>query len=136
MPRLPGFSDTIDRASEACPFRLVAAPARGYLNTTFTETPGSIEREGRPRVKVHPQAAAQLGVVEGARLRLGNDLGSVVVEVQVCEGQQPEILIVESIWPNAAFEEGRGINHLVSANPGPPKGGAVFHDTAVWARRA
>jgi anaerobic selenocysteine-containing dehydrogenase len=136
MPRLPGFSDTIDRASEACPFRLVAAPARGYLNTTFTETPGSIQREGRPRVKVHPQAAAQLGVVEGARLRLGNDLGSVVVEVQVCEGQQPEILIVESIWPNAAFEEGRGINHLVSADPGPPKGGAVFHDTAVWARPA
>jgi len=136
MPRLPGFSDTIDRASEACPFRLVAAPARGYLNTTFTETPGSIQREGRPLVKVHPQAAAQLGVVEGARLRLGNDLGSVVVEVQVCDGQQPEILIVESIWPNAAFEEGRGINHLVSADPGPPKGGAVFHDTAVWARPA
>jgi anaerobic selenocysteine-containing dehydrogenase len=74
MPRLPGFSDTIDRASEACPFRLVAAPARGYLNTTFTETPGSIEREGRPRVKVHPQAAAQLGVVEGARRRRGAGL--------------------------------------------------------------
>ena len=136
MPRLPGFSDTIDRASEACPFRLVAAPARGYLNTTFTETPGSIEREGRPRVKVHPAAAAQLGVVEGARLRLGNDLGSVVVEVQVCDGQQPEILIVESIWPNAAFEEGMGINTLVSADPGPPRGGAVFHDTAIWMRPA
>ena len=33
---------------------------------------------------------------------------------------------------NAAFEEGTGINTLTSADPGPPIGGAVFHDTAVW----
>jgi anaerobic selenocysteine-containing dehydrogenase len=133
MPRLPGHIETIDRASEARPFRLVAAPARSYLNSTFTETPGSIAREGRPRVKIHPDAAGRLGVGEGDRLRLGNDLGSIVVEVEIFDGLQPEVLVVESIWPNAAFEEGRGVNHLISADPGPPKGGAVFHDTAVWA---
>jgi hypothetical protein len=43
---------------------------------------------------------------------------------------------VESIWPNSAFEEGRGINLLTSAEPGPPAGGAVFHDTAVWVAAA
>jgi anaerobic selenocysteine-containing dehydrogenase len=119
---LPGHIETIDRASEARPFRLVAAPARSYLNSTFTETPGSIAREGRPRVKIHPDAAGRLGVGEGDRLRLGNDLGSIVVEVEIFDGLQPEVLVVESIWPNAAFEEGRGVNHLISADPGPPFG--------------
>ena len=52
------------------------------------------------------------------------------------DGLQPDVVIVESIWPNAAFEEGLGINTLVSADPGAPRGGAVFHDTAVWLRPA
>jgi hypothetical protein len=44
------------------------------------------------------------------------------------------VVVVESIWPNSAFAEGIGINLLVSAEPGLPKGGAVFHDTAIWVR--
>ena len=51
-------------------------------------------------------------------------------------GQQRGTVIVESIWPNTAFEEGIGINTLTSAAPGYPNGGAVFHDTAVWVRGA
>jgi hypothetical protein len=49
---------------------------------------------------------------------------------------QRGVVVVEGIWPNAAFEEGIGINALVSADAGLPNGGAVFHDTAVWVRAA
>jgi hypothetical protein len=45
---------------------------------------------------------------------------------------QKDVIVVESVWPNAAFEEGIGINALISAEAGAPNGGAVFHDTAVW----
>ena len=48
------------------------------------------------------------------------------------DGVQRDVIVVESVWPNAAFEEGIGINALISAEPGAPNGGAVFHDTAVW----
>ena len=51
-------------------------------------------------------------------------------------GRRRKTVIVEGIWPNHAFEEGIGINALTSADPGRPNGGAVFHDTAVWVRRA
>ena len=44
--------------------------------------------------------------------------------------------VVEGIWPNRDFEGGVGINALTSADPGPPLGGAVFHDTAIWVRKA
>ena len=136
LPRLPGHHDIIDAANEAHPFRLVTAPARNYLNTSFTETPTSRAREGRPTVKIHPEACARLGIAAGDRVRLGNARGSVVVHAEAFDGLQPEVVVVESVWPNAAFEEGVGINALTSAEPGPPRGGAVFHDTAIWIRPA
>jgi anaerobic selenocysteine-containing dehydrogenase len=136
LPRLPGHHDVIDAADGERPFRLVTAPARNYLNSSFTETPTSLAREGRPTVKIHPEACARLGVAEGDRLRLGNDRGTVVVHAEAFDGLQPEVVVVEGIWPNAAFEEGIGINALTSAEPGRPRGGAVFHDTAIWIRPA
>ncbi len=135
MPALPDHVSTIDEADAEHPFRLVAAPARNYLNTTFTETPTSVKREGRPTVLIHPRDCQALGIDTGDRVRLGNRLASVVVHAKRFDGVQTGVVIVESIWPNYAFEEGVGINALVSADPGPPNGGAVFHDTAIWIKQ-
>ncbi len=136
LPRLPDHADVIDKATEEKPFRMVTAPARNYLNTSFTETPTSIKREGRPTVMVHPDDASSLGFGDAARVRLGNEQGSVVLHAALFDGLQPGVVIVESVWPNHAYEEGLGINTLVSAESPPPNGGAVFHDTAVWLRKA
>ncbi|MDX1540074.1 MAG: molybdopterin oxidoreductase family protein [Geminicoccaceae bacterium] len=136
MPALPDHMPVIDERDEEHPFRLVAAPARNFLNTSFTETPTSRAKERRPTVLVHPDDAVRLGLEAGARVRLGNRRGSVVLHLEVREGQQPGTVVVESIWPKDGFEEGLGINALVSADPAPPNGGAVFHDTAVWLRPA
>jgi hypothetical protein len=42
------------------------------------------------------------------------------------------VLIAESIWPNDAFPDGRGINTLTGADSIAPYGGAAFHDNRVW----
>jgi anaerobic selenocysteine-containing dehydrogenase len=135
MPVLPDQM-AFDAPNEAHPFRLVAAPARSFLNTSFTETPGSAAREKRPTALMHPQDCAALLVTEGDRVRLGNTRGSVVVHAKPFTGVQPGVVIVEGIWPNHAFEEGIGINTLTSADRGYPNGGGCFHDTAIWIRRA
>jgi len=114
----------------------VPAPSRSFLNTSFNNTPSSIAREGRPTALVHPEALATLGLTDGDRIRIGNGQGSVVVHARAAGGMQPRVVIVEGIWPNHAFEEGIGINTLISAAPGYPNGGGCFHDTAIWARRA
>jgi anaerobic selenocysteine-containing dehydrogenase len=124
----------IDESTREKPFRLVAAPARQFLNTSFTELATSRRREGRPTAMIHPQDAARLGIGEGDKVRLGNALGEVVVHARLFDGLQPGVVVVESIWPNADFVGGIGINALVSDDPAPPLGGAVFHDTAVWVR--
>ncbi len=136
MPVLPDHLDVIDNATADKPYRLVAAPARTFLNSTFTETPGSLAREKRPTVLVHPRDCASLGVTEGDRVVLGNERGEVIVHVKPQEGQQPGVVVVEGIWPNKYFDNGLGINAITSSQPGWPNGGAVFHDTAVWMRRA
>ncbi len=134
MPRLPDHWESYDLATERHPFRLVTAPARQFLNTSFTETPGSRKREVRPTARLHPADAQGLGVGLGDLLRLGNARGEVLLHAEIGEGQQPGTIIVESVWPNAAFEGGIGINALTSDDPAFPNGGAVFHDTAVWVR--
>ena len=132
MPELPDQWDSIDAASAEHPYRLVTAPARSFLNTTFTETPGSRRREGRPTALLHAEDMAALGLTDGDEARLGNRQGSVRLHVRSAPGQQRGVVVVESLWPNAAFAEGIGINVLTSDAPAAPNGGAVFHDTAVW----
>jgi len=134
MPELPDHWAVIEEASDELPFRLVTAPARNYLNSSFTETPTSIRREVRPHVKLHPEDAAKLGVADGQKVRLGNRRGTVLLHAQHYAGVRRGVAIVESVWPNAAFEEGIGINALTGADPGGVIGGGCFHDNAIWIR--
>ncbi len=134
MPSLPDHFAATDGLSDDRPFRLVAAPARSFLNTTFTETAKSRKREGRPTALLHPQDAARLGVAEGDLVRLGNERGETLLHAKLFDGLQPGVVIVESIWTHEYFAGGVGINALVSDEPAMPAGGAVFHDTTVWVK--
>ncbi|MEE8393545.1 MAG: molybdopterin-dependent oxidoreductase, partial [Rhodospirillales bacterium] len=134
MPELPGHMDVIDKADADRPFRMVTAPAHDFLNTTFNETDTSREKEGRPTVLIHPEDCAELDIADGAMVRLGNRQGSVMVHARHFEGLQRGVIVVETIWPDASYVEGVGINVLTSSDVVAPAGGAAFHDTAVWVR--
>ena len=132
LPSFPDHVAVIDDCNPERPFRLIAAPSRSFLNTSFNNTPSSVAREGRPTALVHPEILTRLGLADGDRIRIGNQRGSIVVHARAFDGLQTRVVIVEGLWPNDAFEEGIGINLLTSADPGLPRGGAVFHDTSVW----
>jgi len=136
MPDFPDHVAAIDDGDPARPFRMVPAPSRSFLNTSFNNIPSGVAREGRPTAMVHPAVLARLGLADGDRIRLGNDKGSVVVHARAFDGLQQRVIVVEGLWPNQAFEEGVGINILTSAEPGLPRGGGVFHDTSVWLKPA
>ena len=136
MPALPDHMTVIEESDGEHPFRLVTAPAHGYLNTSFTETPTSRKSEARPSLRLHPDDAAALGLEEGDLARVGNRRDSIRLHARLGNGMQPGVVVIESIWPNGAFVDGLGVNALVSAERGYPAGGAVYHDTAVWIRPA
>ncbi|MFW5681192.1 MAG: molybdopterin-containing oxidoreductase family protein, partial [Pseudomonadota bacterium] len=135
LPNFPDHCPVIDERSADYPFRLIAGPAREFLNTSFTEMRTSRAKMGRPTLLIHPDDAAAAGIADGDPVRIGNRLGSVLLHAELRTGGLPGTLTVESIWPNDAFVEGIGINRLISADPAPPARGAVFHDTAVWLRK-
>ncbi len=136
MPKLPDHFAIVDAADADRPFRMVTGPSRSFLNSSFTETPGSRKQAGRPTARLAAADCDRLGIADGQRVRIGNGRGSLVLHAERFDGLPQGVVMVESIWPNGAFEEGIGINLLTSADPGPPLGGAVFHDTAVWLRPA
>ena len=136
MPKLPDHMAAIEAADDDHPYRLVTAPSRNYLNSTFTETKTSRDREGRPTVLIHPEDMTFLDLDEGDRVRVGNRRGDIVVHASRFAGLQRGVVIIESIWPNGAYEEGLGVNALIGADAAPPLGGAVFHDSAVWLKSA
>ena len=135
MPVLPDHLEVIDSATPDKPFRLVTAPARTFLNSTFTETPGSLQREKRPTLLAHPEDCTALELSDGDAVEVGNERGLVRVHVLARGGQQRGVVVLEGIWPNRHFDNGVGANGLTSAQPGWPSGGAVFHDTAVWLKK-
>ena len=136
MPELPDHLAITDEVTDEKPFRLVVPPARRFLNSTFTEMPSSRAKEIEPRALMHPDTCARLGFEEGDLVVLGNEQGEVRVPVRPADGLRADTVIVEGIWPGGDYNKGLGINVLVSADRGPPGGGGVFHDTAIWVRGA
>jgi anaerobic selenocysteine-containing dehydrogenase len=136
MPAMPDHWDVIEEATETYPFRLATSPARTFLNSTFNETPSSRKREGRPTVFVNPEDLAGLGLKDGDKVRLGSARGVVRLHAQAFAGIRRGVLIAESIWPNEAFEDGKGINTLTGSDQPAPAAGGAFHDNRVWLRPA
>jgi anaerobic selenocysteine-containing dehydrogenase len=134
MPGLPDHWASIEQADREHPFRLATSPARGFLNSTFNETPTSLAQEKRPEVMVHPDDAAKAGIADGDEVVLGNKRGRVRLHARLFDGVRRGVLIAESIWPNEAYPDGCGINSLTGADAIAPYGGAAFHDNKVWIR--
>ena len=136
MPALPDHWTSIEEADSRYPFRLATSPARGFLNSTFNETPTSVAQERRPTVLLHPADAAEFGVADGDYVVLANARGEVRLHARLFDGVRRGVLIAESIWPNEAYADGCGINTLTGADPIAPYGGAAFHDNRVSIGRA
>ena len=136
MPALPDHWTSIEEADGQYPLRLATSPARGFLNSTFNETPTSLAQERRPTVMIHPQDAVEFGVSDGDYVVLANARGEVRLHARLFDGVRRGVLIAESIWPNEAYADGCGINTLTGADPIAPYGGAAFHDNRVSIRAA
>lgn len=135
MPRFPDHWAVIEEATPEHPFRLATSPARSFLNSTFTETPGSMKREQAPSLMIHPEDAAALGVTAGEFVVVSNPRGAVELPVKLFEGLRRGVVIAEGIFPNKSHRKGEGINMLTGSDPVAPRGGAAFHDNRVAIRK-
>ena len=136
MPSLPDHQPAIEAPDADHPYRLVAAPSRQFLNSSFTEMPTGRAREVRPTALLHPDAMAGLSLADGDLVQVGNQRGVVQVHAKTRPGAHPATVVIEGVWPKDGFADRTPVNTLISAEPGLPNGGGAFHDTAVWVRPA
>lgn len=135
LPEFPDHVDLIEIADEKHPFRLATSPARSFLNSTFAETPSSIQKEVRPEAMIHADDAAATGITDGDIVRIGNERGEIRLHAKIGGGARRGVVICEGLWPNDAHLDGEGINVLTGADAAAPYGGAAFHDNHVWMRK-
>jgi len=136
MPQWPDHWEVNEVRDDSHPFDLATSPARQFLNSSFTQTPTSQKREGRPTLLLHPEDAAQYNVADGDTVTIGNEQGEVTLHARLYDKMVPATLIAEGVWPNKAHLKGEGINILINARPIAPFGGAAFHDCKVWLKKA
>jgi anaerobic selenocysteine-containing dehydrogenase len=137
-PELPAFPDQVDVIEVADadhPFRLATSPARNFLNSSFSETKTSRQKEGRPELMINPEDAVTHGISQGDVVQVGNTRGEVRLHARITTDVKPGVLIAEGLWPNKAHVDGEGINVLTGADPVAPYGGAAVHDNKVWLRK-
>ncbi len=135
LPPFPDQVDVIELADAEHPFRLATSPARNFLNSSFSETKTSRQKEGRPEVMINPVDAEANDVGNGDLVRIGNMRGELRIHARVTTEVKPGVLIAEGLWPNKAHVDGEGINVLTGADPVAPYGGAAVHDNKVWLRK-
>ncbi|MEP3265422.1 MAG: molybdopterin-dependent oxidoreductase [Hyphomicrobiales bacterium] len=135
MPVFPDHWDNNETIDETHKFNLATSPARQFLNTSFTETPTSIKREGRPTLLIHPDDAREQAIKDGDEVVIGNEQGEVHLHANHFAGLLCGTLIAEGVWPNKAHIKGEGINTLITDRPIAPFGGVSFHDCRVWLKR-
>ncbi len=135
LPEFPDHVDLIEVADEQHPFRLATSPARSFLNSTFAETPSSLQKEVRPEAMIHAEDAAALGIADGDTVRIGNERGEIRLHAKIGGGARRGVVICEGLWPNDAHLDGEGINVLTGADAAAPYGGAAFHDNHVWMKK-
>lgn len=92
-------------------------------------------------VRLHPDDAAARGLTTGDTVRVANDLGAIVVPLEVGDDVRPGVAVMsKGVWlarhePDAAGDVW-GVNVLTPATADPLAGGACFNDAQVDVTRA
>ncbi|MCE7885853.1 MAG: hypothetical protein DYH08_18705 [Actinobacteria bacterium ATB1] len=101
------------------PFKLTTGHNRWSVHEMNMANPKLIQtHRGEPHAVIHPDDAADLGVVDNQPVRVHNDAGSFVVRAKLSPAQRPGGVTVYNGWAPYMFEDWTGPN---DAEPGMVK---------------
>jgi anaerobic selenocysteine-containing dehydrogenase len=109
----------------------ISPPAHSFLNSSFVNVPRFTKREGEPVVWIHPADGAELGVADGERVRVWNDLGEVQLTARLTADIVPGTVLAPGVWWAKLSPDGRNINQVTPQAQTDMGGGATFYDARV-----
>ncbi|MDH2429440.1 molybdopterin-dependent oxidoreductase [Sphaerisporangium sp. TRM90804] len=120
-------------AEPAGPYRLamITPASHTFLNTVFANNPELLRRAGGPKILVNEKDAAERGLAGGQRVRVFNDHGELVAELEVSDRVSPGVVATnKGNWPKLS-PGGGNVNTLVRESDADMGRGAVYHDNLV-----
>jgi anaerobic selenocysteine-containing dehydrogenase len=124
--------DTRSAAAARYPLAMISPPARHFLNSTFVNVQSLRASEGEPWLDIHPDDAAQRGVIAGNYVRVFNDRGSVELRARVTDRARRGVVVGLSVWWKKLARDGKNANELTSSDTLTDMGRApTFYDCLV-----
>ncbi len=113
------------------PFRLVCAPAVHTLNSSFNDVPALQALRGEMAVRMNAGDAARLGLAQGDRAVVSNDLGEMTCAVRLDRAVSPMTVVAEGVFP------GRNtVNCLTHPRLSDWGEATTLNDNTVWVGKA
>ncbi|NUS04508.1 MAG: molybdopterin-dependent oxidoreductase, partial [Nonomuraea sp.] len=115
----------------AYPLTLITPASHTFLNTIFANNPELRRRAKEPAVLVNPADAAARGLVGGQRVRVHNDGGAFLADVEISDRVAPGVVATpKGRWPKLS-PGGANPNAVVAERDGDLGMGPAFHDNLV-----
>ncbi|MEM9201518.1 MAG: molybdopterin-dependent oxidoreductase [Actinomycetota bacterium] len=103
-----------------------------FLNANYAQFPAHLPRPDHPEIEIHPGDADELGIEDGALVRVHNERGVLTLPLRRSDRLQPGLVAIPFGWWHRSTPEGRAVNALTSPQlPANDRGSAAFHDTWV-----
>jgi len=130
LPPMPVWEadETELRDAARWPLRLLTAPGYFQAHTAFSAVDFLRRREGPPACILHPEEATKRGLVEGQKVRLVNDNGTVGLVLRISDEVRPGIVLVPGQRPDEEAVEGT-VNMLCDARYTDMGEGACYQST-------
>ena len=94
------------------PLAMISPPARNFLNSSFVNVTSLRAIEGEPVLEISAIDAAARGIVDGGRVRIFNDRGSIVCKAVVGERARPGVVNGLGVWWRKLGAAGTNVNEL------------------------
>ncbi|GAA2877970.1 anaerobic selenocysteine-containing dehydrogenase [Nonomuraea rubra] len=117
--------------SSPYPLTLVTPASHTFLNTTFGNNPELLRRAKEPTVLVNPADAAARGLEDGRRVRVHNDGGEFLADVEISDRVAAGVVATpKGRWPKLS-PGGANPNAVVAERDADMGRGPGFHDNFV-----
>jgi anaerobic selenocysteine-containing dehydrogenase len=121
---LPGFRPV----ESAYPLILITPASDLRVTSTFGGLPDS---DATPPLEMHPDDARSRGLVEGATVRVWNDLGEVRLPLRITEDVRPGVVrSLKGAWMRTT-DNGQTVSALAPTHHADISGGACYNDARV-----
>jgi anaerobic selenocysteine-containing dehydrogenase len=115
------------------PLEMVSSKNDNSMNSTFGNRPDTDTETAA--AYIHPIDAGLRGIVNGDRVRVFNDRGSMLLPARVANGLRPGVVRIPSTRWHKNAEDGQGVNVLTSDRLTDIGGGATFYSCLVEVER-